>query len=290
MDSREFIVNLYLKLTADCSIAQLGPPFSYYYADEMKNNIIANELVEVDVKSAFPTICRILYGKDHPFVQAIFAEPDKLKRNILISTTLKAQGQIDQNPYLNELNLWSKMLVLCYVYSKYTNITIIEFVKDGVLIKGERRNNVSEDGQSFANFIIDNNVVYHEKLINTYIRFNKTSFQYFNTNTLKIKGKYHTPPEFLKESILKFFQGELYDKPTLQEIKKYYSHLFSKILIRASLKQEIYQYYAFTASENAKFLNINGELTPKIQEMDSKSYLLDFIYPLLSLFRSHYKQ
>ena len=67
------IIELYTSLTKYCPINTLGSPFSWYYADQGDSNILANNLIEMDVKSAFPNICRIKLGEAHPFVEAIYS-------------------------------------------------------------------------------------------------------------------------------------------------------------------------------------------------------------------------
>jgi len=133
------LMTLFVDITVDCDIAQLGPPFSYYYADVLKSNLLAKDVFEVDVKSAFPTICKLYFGEEHPFVKSIFAIDSKLERNIFIATTLKQQAEQDGGHYLNELNLWSKILVLGYTYCRYEDVSIIQYVKDGVIIRGKLR-------------------------------------------------------------------------------------------------------------------------------------------------------
>ena len=275
------IMTLFVEITVDCDIAQLGPPFSYYYADNLKSNLLAKDVVEVDVKSAFPTICKLYFGENHQFVKNIFKIDDKLKRNIYISTTLKQQSEIDGGNYLNELNLWSKILVLGYTYCKYEDISILQYIKDGVIIKGKLRDNIDQNQEIFLNYIIDNNITFHQKSINYYIRFNKTSV-IKNEITLDIKGKFKQLPKYIEEFILpSFFNGEIYNTEILNELKKIYSPIYYKILKEGRLVDKIEYYYSIN---NGHFLSIKEKLET-IETIFPKMYLIGIIYPILALFR-----
>lgn len=284
IDCRQFIIDLYIKATKECPLHQLGPPYTYYYSDETKSNILAKNIIEIDIKSAFPTICKILFGKEHPFVKNIFNINDKLQRNIFISTTLTDQTKIDNIHYLNELNLWSKMLILSYTYLKYKNIHILEYVKDGIMIKGELNNEPPELFYILSKFIKEHEILFHEKIKPFYIRFNKTTISIID-DKLKIKGNYHEPPEYLRTIIQDILNGNIYNKKLI-ELKRIYSKLFFNILYKTALKDDIRYYYQF--QEN-KYLDKNNKLTQTISEIYPKGYLFEFIYPILSLIRIDYK-
>lgn len=284
---RSNLITRYINLTKDCPINQLGPPYTFRYGDEISSNILVTNIVEIDIKSAFPIICKILFGENHPFVQNIFKLDDKLQRNIYISTTLKQQSEKDGVAYLNELNLLSKILILSYVYSNFTNITILEFVKDGVIIKAEPFHNNTKDNCELEKIIQEYDIQFHRKKIDTYIRVNKTSIlKYNNIEKLKLKGPYNSPPEFILYIFKEFFNGKLYDKPLLYMIKKVYDQLYYNILFKSHLSHDIKKYYQF---QDNKFLSANGKVTHNIAEINAFSYLEEFIYPVLSLLRLHYK-
>ncbi len=275
------LITLFVDITKDCDIAQLGPPYSYYYSDMLKSNLLAKDVYEIDVKSAFPTICKLYFGEEHPFVKAIFARADKLERNIFIATTLKQQAEQDGGHYLNELNLWSKILVLGYTYCKYENISVLQYVKDGVIIKGTLKDNIDKNRDDFLNYIFEHEIIFHEKPINYYIRFNKTSVIKTGTS-LDIKGKFRNLPKFIEEYILpSFFNGEIYNKDLLSEIKKIYSMVYFSILKEGKLLDKIEYYYAINEKQ---FLNIQ-EKFGSISELYPKMYLIGIIYPILALFR-----
>lgn len=282
---RQYLINLYLNCTKDCPIRQLGPPFTFYYSEETKTNLLSRNLIEIDIKSAFPTICKMLFGANHPFVQNIFNIEDKLQRNIFISTTLTAQSKIDGEHYLNELNLWSKMLILAYTYINYENITLIEYVKDGLLIKGDLIHyNQNPYKLNLDKFIKENNIQFHEKEKRLYLRYNKTSI--LQNDRLKIKGLFHDPPPFFILTLKKFFENKLYDNKLLKELVKIYSNTYWQILYKAKLKDEINLYYKF---QDGKYLDKQNKLTNDISKIYPKAYLRELYYPALSLLRSEHK-
>ena len=62
----------------------------YYQADIEKSIISVKDVYEIDIKSAFPTICRIMFREEKEFIDRLNElQEDKLARNIFISTTLK---------------------------------------------------------------------------------------------------------------------------------------------------------------------------------------------------------
>lgn len=275
------LITPFVEITKDCDIAQLGPPFSYYYSDMLKSNILAKDVFEVDVKSAFPTICKLYFGKEHPFVKSIFAMNDKLERNIFIATTLKQQAEQDGGHYLNELNLWSKILVIGYTYCRYEQVSVLQYVKDGVIIKGKIKDTIDTNRDTFLNYIYDHKIVFHEKPIDYYIRFNKTSIIKTEAS-LSIKGKFRNLPKFIEEYILtSFFNGEIYNKDLLTEIKHIYSSIYYNILKEGRLMDKIEYYYAINEKQ---FLNIQERLG-SISDISPKMYLIGIIYPILALFR-----
>jgi len=277
------VINLYVEITKECPISTLGPPFTYYHSDHINSNIMATDLIELDVKSAFPTICRLYFGNDHPFIQQLNRIENKLDKNIFISTTLKKQSEVDGKPYLNELNLWSKILILGYIYCKYDNVNILQYVKDGAILKGEIRNSITPTMDLFLQYIVDNKIIYHEIPIVLYMRFNKTTIlKYSLDSKISIKGKFKIFPKFINNTVLEeFFNGNIYDNNVLTNIKNKYNKLFFSILYNSQLKEDIDYYYLI----NNKYLNIKGDLDI-LENISPKMYLLQIIYPILSLLRN----
>jgi len=277
------IISIYSQLTKYCKINNLGPPFTYYEADEIKSNIYTTDLMELDITSAFPTICKFYFGEDHPFVKNIFNITEKIKRNIYISTTLTEQSKRDNKNHLQELNLWCKILILGYIYSWYDDIAIIEYKKDGLLFKGNQKTKISSISEVFNSFIERQDVVFHKTLVSGYMRINKTSFFNIGGN-LKIKGLYKTAPEYIIDHVLPllFINGKIYDHKALYEIKEKYSYAYSQILIKSGLVELVNKYYKFS---NGMFLTHNDKLTNNINQLHCQAYLTYIIYPILSLLR-----
>jgi len=281
MQSLVDLIPLYVEITKDCPIGQIGPPFTYYHSDELKSNILARNLFEVDIKSAFPTICTLYFGKDHPFVKRIFELDDKLQRNIFIATTLKAQSELDNGKYLNELNLWSKIFAIGYTYSRYKNITILQYVKDGLIIKGELSDTITIEIASFLEYINNNNIIFHEEVIDYYLRFNKTTIMKY-ANDFTIKGHFRNVPTYIKDVVIPMiFNGDIYNSSKLSEIKLVYSDKFFQVILHSRLSQELNYYYNIG---NNQYLDRFGSLSD-ISKTFPKMYLLDIIYPILALFR-----
>lgn len=273
------IITCYTSIIQDCNIGQFGPPFAYYYNDEIESNILATSLIDIDVKSAFPTICKIIFGESHPFVKQIFNIENKLERNKFISITLTDQSKIDGKQYINELNIWSKILVFGYIYSRFDQVNILEYAKDGCLFSGVQKQFINQNDKTFLEFIKNNNVIYHEKGVDIYIRFNRTSI-YVKDSVLKLKGNYRNLPPFINSIILKFLNGNIYESSLLTIIKKIYNPTYFKILYKANAHDLIKSYYEF---ENS-YLDINGKLS-SINNICVKSYLIFIVYPILSLMR-----
>ena len=110
------IFSIYNSIVAGNELANLDKGLTFYQADKLKTDILSNNVIEIDIVSAFPTILKILYGKDHLFVKDVFSINDKLKRNILISTTLSDINTEDKLPYrIADLNKLSKVIIFGYI-------------------------------------------------------------------------------------------------------------------------------------------------------------------------------
>lgn len=266
------IVNLYSIVTKGVPINKMGPPFSYYYSDSINSNIISNDLIEIDIKAAFPTILNIILG-DCSFTREMMRIQDKKARNIFIAISLK-NGK--ENVSLYDLNLYCKIIILGYTYSCYENINILEYKKDGILICAVKKNLTNEILELF------DGIQFHEKKINTYLRFNKTSI-YQESEMLSYKGIYKSLPLYIKTIVEKFIIGGLiYDKNLLYEIKKIYSELYFQILLQNHIQDKIKEYYEF---HNQNYLTSSGKLETKLKNSSPISYLQNIIYPILTLLR-----
>lgn len=280
------LLELFVKLTKGESIATIGPPFSYYYSDSSNTDIIIENCYNVDIKSAFPTICKLLFGINNSFVKKIFEKTDKKERNIYIATTLKDYDRQYHYNFLNDITLLSKILIFCYTYTYYTNISILEYVKDGMYIAANQNNIFNEDQLEFIDILKSYNIQYHDDFIQLYIRFNKTSF-YYKNNELIVKGKYKGLPQGIMDILKKFIEGHIYNTKLLKIIQDYYSDLMFDIVYNGNVSDYLHYLYEF---ENKKYLNDQNELTSNISEINSKSYLFSIIYPILNLFRIYNNQ
>jgi hypothetical protein len=281
MSLKNNVINNYLEITKECPINQLGPPFTYYHADNLQTNLLSYNLINIDIKNAFPTICKILFGKDHPFVKNIYNIEEKKPRLIYLTTTLTELTKKNNYPYLNELNLWSKILILSYAYSKYENINILEYVKDGLFIYTSSKREENKYSIFLNELINEHEITFHEKKVDIYCRFNKTSI-YKYENELVIKGKYHNMPNYLKDIIIELMNGKIYDKILLNQLNYIYSIEMFNFCYYGGLKNEIDYYYKF---DKSNYLSINYKLE-SIDKINTRSYLTEIIFPILALLRS----
>jgi len=278
------MIGCYSSLTAKCNINKLGPPFTFYLSDQVQSNIYCKNVLSVDLKSAYPSICNIYFGKNSDFTKEVFSKPTKFEKNKFISITLKEKGIKDGNDYLAEFVIISKLIVIGYIYTKFSNVTIIEFIRDGVVIQYDYINsNFNSDQLKFLKFIDSFNLIFHEDLLEAYIRINKTSY-IKSENQLILKGEYKNCPKYIRDIIMSFLNGNIYDINLLKSIKTIYSDIFSKILMLSGMIEEIEQFYSFEGT----FLDSSGKLSNR-KNFDSKSYLVYIIYPILSLLRLNQK-
>lgn len=280
------IVDLFIKLTKGESIAMIGPPFYYYHADEINTDIIIQDVHNSDIKSAYPTCCKILFGKDNDFVKQIFSKTDKKDRNIFIATSLKDYERQTGVNYINEITLMSKLLIFCYVFTFYNNISILEYAKDGMHIAGNKNEEFNKDQLEFIEIMKEYEIQYHDDPIDLYLRFNKTSI-YKTEKEIIIKGKYKDLPKCIFDIIQKFFEGHFYNYQLLSIIQENYSEIMFNIVYNSNIKDYVDYLYTF---ENNKYLNSQGDLVPNISEINPKAYLFNIIYPILNLFRIYNNQ
>jgi len=274
------LIPLFVEIVTEPKFKTLGPPFTYQLAEDIKSNVLTKQVMEIDIKGAFPTICRLMYGEDSAFVKSIFALPDKFERNKHIAITLKREGDKNGVSYLADLNLWSKILVMGYIYSRYEDIVIIQYVKDGVLFLGTLKEELDSNGNTFVDFVVKNQVTFHERRIDTFIRFNRTSVITYGKE-LSIKGDYKDPPKLLCDKVIPtILGGGIYDYEMLTEVKRLYSKQYCQILRQGSLTDDINRLYLI----NGKYLNSSGKLDALVN-LDPRAYLRYILYPILSLCR-----
>lgn len=275
------LLPLYIDIVKDVGdLGKLGDNYTYYLSDKTKTSILNTNAIELDIKSAFPTICRLLYGDENSFVKHIFSIDDKFERNKFISIFLTEQSKKDGKYYLQDLNLWSKVLVLGFLYCKYDNVIIIQYIKDGVIFNGNIRESLDDKRYNFSRYIIDNNIVFHEENLDSYIRFNKTTITKKQTSIVS-KGKYKELPEFINDDIFKrVINGNIHDYVFFNKVKEIYSMKYFTVLKLCSFVDELKKYYMI----NGQYLNSIGNLS-SLDSIDPHSYLHFIIYPILALYR-----
>ncbi len=288
------LINLYSIITKDCNINQFNKYIMYFYADTLKNNIYLNNklnIIEIDITAAFPTICYMLYGRNHWFSKLIQQKENKFEKNKFIAITLTHNKSPDLIYKLTDLNIWSKIIILGYCYSIYNDIHIIELQKDGVLFIYKNLNNKFTYEQStFLNTLSNFNFKFTKNKIYNYFRINKTSYIIYDDDNIFIKGQYKNLPKRILDIIIDLvINNKIYDQKYLENIKQLYSNFYFNILINAGLYNEIKYNYIFY---NNKVISFN---TSKLQILktiyDSKNiinpigYLSYIIYPILYLLR-----
>lgn len=275
------LVSYYSKLVQDCPIKTLGEQFAYYYADQSDNSILARNIIEIDIESAFPIILQLMFGRDHQFVKNFKQINNKEKRLIYISTTLTAQKEIDGRMYLSELNNWSKIIVLGFIYNNYSDVSILQYEKDGASFSGNIRSEPVE--QQFNNILTNNGINFHIDNIGIYIRFNRTSFAVKN-DEIKIKGRMKDPPGYIKNTILPLLllKNDIYNFKILNNLKKIYSDLHFQIVLQSHISDKVKEYYTFGKNS---YLNSDAKIQNSLVNCDPKQILLGLIYPILALLR-----
>jgi hypothetical protein len=273
----------YSQLTSKCPISKLGEIFSYYYADINDVHILARDCIELDIRSAFPTICKIMFGEDNAFVKKIFSIEDKFERNKFIAIKLKAKQERENHhtKYIEDLNNYCKQFTFGKVYNNYNDVNILEYKKDSLLFNGETSDPIF---QSVEDCLNDNNVEFRETKIDSYIRFEKTSI-YVNSKNIIVKGKFKDCPEFIIDEVLPelLINNNLYNFNNLNKIKTKYSNKYFEILKQNNLINKIKYYYSFGDNQ---FLDSNGKFTKSIRDIDPNQILIKFLYPIISLLRS----
>jgi len=296
----EQLINNYSKINPIKQLEFIYPinkHIAYYLADQNKQIVSVNNkyILELDIRSAFPTICKYLYNDTNKeFVDNIFMIDDKLQRNIYIANTLK-----HYDGELKKLNLISKMVVigvLAEITKKLENenILILEFKKDGCLFWCDDKirdkiydiiNSNIDNSYSYCNFVLNNEFVFHVDKYDTYIRCNRTSwFWDKDSQNLTIKGQYKQLPEYLRSINIKFLSFQIDYNFAAKELQKIYSPEYSKILFSNNIEELLEKYY-FCDKEQKLVLTIDGKYQPLkrnvIEKIDPKLYLKYFVYPII---------
>lgn len=271
-DILPFLLTQYCELTPSDNLYKLGENFNYYYADDFNSRILTRNLIKVDIKSAFPTICEIMFGSNSKFIRDLKLIEDKLERNIFISNSLK---DVPDKNYLLELNNYSKIIVFNYIFNNYEDVTVFEYQKDGVLFSGTKIGTKNTQLKE----ILNKYFIFHIDQISIYIRFARTSLYYLN-DTLEVKGAFKNPPLFITDTIKKLFK-EPYSN--IYSILDIYDYQVFNVFKALNLIDKLNYYYKFN---NNYYLDRYGAKKTSPSDCDPRAILKYFLYPIISMLRT----
>ena len=242
----------------------------YYLADKEKSIIRANDIIEVDIRSAFPTICGFLFSEEKEFLSRLDDLKDKkLERNIFISTTLKG------TEHLKQLNLISKMIISAVVMDADPAAKILELKKDGISYVGK---DISR-GKLFKKYT-QMGFQIRRTPFKKYIRYQRTSYFLDENDEMTIKGVFKDRPPLILETTEKILREDQIEPSFLNKI---YSGKFFEIIRRNALDELFSQYYLCEGNKylTDQFRYERVKYIPKMTNLRPKNYLKLFVYPLL---------
>jgi len=230
-------------------LAKLGGPISKYLADE-SNNLISltgnntTHIIDIDITSAFPTLCNNLFNEDSQFLQTLNSIKDKKPKNIHIATTLKGEP-------LKQINQMCKLIILGVIFDtdnkiELNNILVLELKKDGCIISCptetiNRLENLNSLTNPFTNFINSHNFNFHLNSFSKYIRSNRTTFLLNKKlDNIDIKGYYKHVPIKLKEIMLNVLINNL---KNIDDVNHIYTKLFFKIIQKNNIINFLNDYF-----------------------------------------------
>jgi hypothetical protein len=273
-------------------IAKIGGREAYYLANDKSAFVSAKtkhdrNVIELDMKSAYPTLCKIIY-KDNPpvpeFVEKIFLIQDKLARNAFITTTLAHNP--DTADEIKRLNQMCKLTIFGFMFDNIAtgdDVEILEFKKDGIVaVVNDETKQLLEYAingqvleQEFTSFIISNDIKFHIETYNIYARSNRTSI-FVTDDKIKLKGQHTKIPPYLHKCLDDVARGN----ELSTDIYKYYNKTYFEILRYNNLSNELHDKYI--TFEN-KVLNSEGqyELLTHRTVVDPKLYIKTFLYPTI---------
>jgi len=260
-------------------IAKTDKAISWYLADASNQLITVSKtpnvnLVEIDIRQAFTTICNNLFSPGDEFITQMNAIEDKKSRNIFIATSLNAE-------YLRLLNIISKIIIFGIVFELEKNITLLELKKDGILITCddntlEKISNILKQESEFIQYVVSKGFEFHVTQYQRYIRSIRTSYLVDNSNNIIVKGIFKHSPSYIrklqKEILLDNFED-------FKEVLEIYSQPYFNILINNHLNDLLEKYYI---CDNKRYLNKSSKyvLAAKKNEIDPRNYIKVFIYPV----------
>ena len=267
-------------------LCSIGNKISWYMADSQNNIVNAignntNYIIDVDIKSAFPTLCQVLYPNTE-FINAVNNAPNKKSKNIIIATTLKGEA-------LRQLNRMCKIIILGIIFDtdnelEKSQIDIFELKKDGCLIGCskqtiDRLNNIYYSENKFTQYIVKNNFSFHIDYFAKYIRCNRTSFllgKNLDIDSFVVKGQHKYIAKELKKIMYNIILKNEYD---IAYINKIYSSTFFKILKHNNLQKYLTDYYIVDRkimNYEGKYVNFNLNVS-----VNPDLYKKIFIFPMI---------
>lgn len=267
-------------------IAKIGKHINFYLADQKSQLVTVNEtsgrrIFELDIKGAFPTICRNLLGEDSEFVKKMDSIDEKKGKNIFIATTLKESG------LLKQLNNICKIIVIGILFDtpdvdEKNEIFLFEVKKDSCgfscnEITTNRVLNLDRYTGKFTRFIWSKGFRFHLSPYKVYVRSNRTSFFLTDSNEMIVKGQYkHIPSELCKiiKNIL------IRDEIDHNLIRKIYNRYYWNIIRSNNLMDSLEKYFI---CDNKKVIDFQGRYKPLNQSVivDPIMYLKLFLYPII---------
>ena len=278
-------------------LSKIDDNLVWYFSDYYKKDVYMNlddqpnfAVIDLDIKTAGPTICRNFYGDNSKFVQKLLTIEDKKQRSIFISTNL------DSND-LKCINIVCKMVILGLVielnriiksHSK-NDVFILELKKDGILFCCDKIVlSVLDDLQDycdtspFINFIYNHYFNFHYDIYKYYCRYNRTTILVNEAGEIIRKGQFKYYPPAIGEISKQLFQTGGYNRK-LQE--KYVNQKFIYTILKSNCKTFLDKYIL---CNNKKALCNSfqyNSLTPAIiDDISGLTYLTCLFSPLLKLY------
>lgn len=267
-------------------LAKIGGPISQYLADQ--SNTLINQtgnntthIIDVDITSAFPTLCYNLFKQDSQFIQTLNLIKEKKAKNIYIATTLKGEA-------LKQINQMCKLIILGIIFDannqdELNDILVLELKKDGCLISCpsetvNRLENLKTTDKRFTQFINRCNFEFHFDKYSKYIRSNRTTFLLNkNLDDIIIKGHYKHVPKKLKTFMIEILLQQSKSRETINHI---YSKKFFKILQKNNVINLLQNYYL---CDKNKVIDHTGKYVPlqNNTKVDPAIYRKIFLHPLI---------
>ena len=213
----------------------------YFYVDKTNTEIFVRDCWEVDIKSASLSIFPLIFPEDKEFIDSCKNIDNKVERYSKISSKYK-------NEYVGELNKlqtqnqYFKMFLLSFIFTKWTNITILELKKDGCIFIGEQKD---IDDNKFINYCEINNINFHIDEILKYFHYNKISIFQYN-ESIDIKGRYKNFPKYLEKIVVDILNDDfnIYSRQDMEEVFEKYTKKYYTILQLTHNTQQIKYYYS----------------------------------------------